>query len=246
MHSLDIRQLELCKLKRINISTDAYILDFGCGDGHRVYQLLENTYKNSFGFDKRNYMQGEMFKIFRNDQNMFNFKYADDGCLPFPDNYFDLIISDYVFEHVLEQDQAFREIHRILKKGGVSVHVMPGKWQMIEPHIWVPLGGLIKSYTYYYFWAWLGIRKPRHKGLAVGEVAKKNLKYAKTALNYLSCREYEKMLSKIPFDYSWEELAYMKASYKPKIRKFAEIIARFPSIIRFIRAFHTRVLFLQK
>ena len=65
MHSLDIRQIEICKIKRINISTDAYILDFGCGDGHRVCQLLENGYRNSFGFDKGDCDKGNV--MYAND-----------------------------------------------------------------------------------------------------------------------------------------------------------------------------------
>ena len=247
MHSPDIRQIEICKIKRINIiSTDAYILDFGCGDGHRVYQLLENGYKNSFGFDKGNCAEAKDPLILKNEQDSTYFKFSDDGNIPYPDNYFDLIISDYVIEHVLEQEKTFSEIYRVLKKGGVSIHIMPAKWQMIEPHIYVPLGGLIKSYTYYYFWALLGIRTRFQKGLSAREVAKKNFKYAKTCLKYLSCREYQKMLPKISFNHSWEELAYMQASYKPKIQKLAAISAKFPPIISFIRAFHTRVLFLQK
>jgi ubiquinone/menaquinone biosynthesis C-methylase UbiE len=60
-----------------------------------------------------------------------------------PDGTFDFVFFDQVFEHVLDQPTAFGEIVRILKLGGVSVHVIPAKWQLIEPHIKVvPLGRL--------------------------------------------------------------------------------------------------------
>ena len=110
-----------------------------------------------------------------------------------------IVISDQVFEHVLDHENAFREIHRVLKQGGVSIHVIPAKWQIIEQHIYVPFGGLIKASCYYYFWALMGIRTKWQKGLSAQETAKRNTKYAKESLNYLSCRQYEQMMSKIHF-----------------------------------------------
>lgn len=246
MQSIDIRQIEICKQKGIPITEDSYILDFGCGDGRRVYELLDSGYKNSFGFNKGNYMdRGTPIKL-RQEQDRQFFRFTDNDTIPFPDRHFDLIISDQVFEHVLHQEEAFREIYRVLKEGGVSVHVIPAKWQIIEPHIFVPFGGLIKAFFYYYFWAMLGIRNNWQKGLSVKETAKRNTLYAKENLNYLSCREYQTMMSEIHFKYSWEELAYMKASYKPNIQKLAAISEKVPLVCSLIRLFHQRVLYLQK
>ena len=137
MLSIDVRQIKICKEKGININEDSYILDFGCGDGHRVYQLLDSGFKNPFGFNKGNYMGEENPVNVKHAQDIQYFRFSDDDTIPFPDMYFDLIISDQVFEHVFEQEKAFREIHRVLKNGGVSVHVIPAKWQIIEQHILV-------------------------------------------------------------------------------------------------------------
>lgn len=246
MYRPDIRQIEVCKIKGIDIAKDAYILDFGCGQGQRVYQLIASGYKNSFGFNKSNYMDKENPVDLKRKEDINHFRFSDDGSVPYPDDYFDLVISDQVFEHVLEQGKAFREIHRVLKKGGVSVHVFPAKWQIIEPHIHVPLGGLIKSYHYYYFWAKMGIRTKYQEGLSARAVATKNINYARTCLNYLSCRQYGKMMAEIPFSYGWEELAYMQASYKPNVRRLAALSEKCPLILSLIRSFNTRVLFLQK
>src|SRR6478609_3547141 len=153
----DIRQIAVCEAKGISIGPDSYILDFGCGDGHRVYQLLDNGYRNAFGFNKSNYMETENPVQLKCKEDMEHFRFSTDGKVPFPDEYFDLVISDQVLEHVSEQEKAFREIYRVLKAGGVSVHVFPAKWQVVEPHMHVPFGGLIKLYSYYYFWALLGI-----------------------------------------------------------------------------------------
>jgi len=246
MHSIDIRQIKICKEKGISINEDSYILDFGCGDGHRVYQLLDFGFINSFGFNKGNYMGRANPVNLRQSQDIQLFRFSDDDTIPFPDMYFDLIISDQVFEHVSEQEKAFREIRRVLKTGGVGIHVIPAKWQIIEQHICVPFGGLVKSYYYYYFWALLGIRNKWQTGLSAKDAAGRNIKYARECLNYLSCREYQRMMSEIPFRYSWEDLAYMKTSYKPKIQTVATVSEKFPLILTFMRLFVQRVLFHQR
>jgi SAM-dependent methyltransferase len=46
----------------------------------------------------------------------------------FPDNYFDLIISEEVLEHVPYPGLAFQEIRRILKPGGKHIFTIPIDW----------------------------------------------------------------------------------------------------------------------
>ncbi len=77
-------------------------------------------------------------------------------------------------EHVMEPESAFREIHRVLKPGGVSLHNFPSKWRPIEPHMFIPFGGAIQSYGYMLFWALLGVRNHFQKGLPVREAARRN------------------------------------------------------------------------
>jgi SAM-dependent methyltransferase len=248
MRTADIRQIKICQAKGISITSDSFILDFGCGDGHRVYQLHDAGYKNAYGFNKGDYLQIENPVQLRQDGDSVWFRFSTDGCIPFPDNTFDLIISDQVFEHVLEQHQALREIHRVLKPQGVSIHVMPAKWQLIEPHIHVPLGGFkpFKHYAWYYLWASLGVRNSYQRRRRASAVARENLTYAKECLNYLSCRQYSKLFGSIPFQYSWEELAYMQASYKPHVQRVAAVAKHIPILTSFIRTFMERVLFLRR
>ncbi len=52
------------------------------------------------------------------------------------------VYSTSVFEQVPEQELAFREIYRVLKPGGLSLHNFPSKWRPIESHMRVPLGGI--------------------------------------------------------------------------------------------------------
>jgi SAM-dependent methyltransferase len=165
-----------------------------------------------------------------------------------PNATFDCVFSDQVFEHVLDQPTAFREIVRILKPGGVSVHVIPAKWQLIEPHIKVPLGGLrpFKRLSWYLLWAALGIRNQYQHGLTACEVAQRNYEYAHTGLNYWSCRQYQRLFSTLPIGWSWEEVAYMQASYKPRILQLARVVQRVSLLTSLIRTCWTRVLMFRK
>ena len=51
--------------------------------------------------------------------------YADVQSMPYADNFFDCVLSSDVFEHVRLDDQAFREVFRVLRPGGVFVLQAP-------------------------------------------------------------------------------------------------------------------------
>jgi SAM-dependent methyltransferase len=240
--SWDIRQIALCEAKGIPVHKDARILDYGCGAGHRVYELLDAGYEHAAGYDVLDYLN------LRDPADRSRFHIAPDGRMPFDDASFDFIFSDQVFEHVLDQPAAWHEIVRVLKPGGVSVHVIPAKWQVIEPHIKVPFGGLrlLKQYPYYMLWAILGIRNEFQQGLSAREVAARNYHYAHTGLNYWSSRQYRRLFNTLPITWSWEEITYMEASYKPRIRQLARLAQRMPVVTTLIRTLWHRILFLVK
>lgn len=55
-------------------------------------------------------------------------------ALPFPSNQFDLVLSNEVLEHVLDDRQAAREIVRVLKPGGRLVLFCPNRGYPFETH----------------------------------------------------------------------------------------------------------------
>mgnify|MGYP006109174313 CR=1 FL=1 len=58
---------------------------------------------------------------------------ADVADMPFEDNYFDLVFSSNVLEHVERLDEAFLEMRRVLTPGGIMIHSMPtGTWKVIQ------------------------------------------------------------------------------------------------------------------
>ena len=78
----------------------------------------------------------------------FAFRRVTDTCLPFPDESFDVVISNHVIEHVgkmPEQRQHLFELKRVLRRSGVIYLAVPNRWMLVEPHYrlaflsWLPV-----------------------------------------------------------------------------------------------------------
>ncbi len=52
---------------------------------------------------------------------------ADAGGIPYPDQVFDVVFADNVVEHLADPLGVFREVHRVLKPGGVFLFKTPNK-----------------------------------------------------------------------------------------------------------------------
>jgi tRNA (uracil-5-)-methyltransferase TRM9 len=97
------------------------ILDYGCGNG-RLLEILNDKKVDYTGAD----ISGELIKLAKQKYAGKNAKFnkiTSSGSLPFPDNYFNVIISIAVFHHFPENyaKKMAKELHRILKPGGKIV-----------------------------------------------------------------------------------------------------------------------------
>jgi len=119
----------------LKVPSKVQVLDFGCGGGEMVESFLALGYE-AYGCDiisrwlKNSSVPSEKFKTIS----------LEPYRLPYGDNNFDVVFSSSVLEHAKNKMQCFQEIRRVLKVGGHSMHVFPGKWHLpYEPHIYVPL-----------------------------------------------------------------------------------------------------------
>lgn len=52
---------------------------------------------------------------------------SDSGSIPYPDESFDLVFSDNVFEHLEDPAAVLREVHRVLRQGGYLLFKTPNR-----------------------------------------------------------------------------------------------------------------------
>lgn len=101
------------------------IMDFGCGGGSSTFALaLEGG--NVTGIDVA---APSIYNAKRNKEKYYN-QYSvdfmhlkDTTSLPFPEQCFDMVICNAVFEHILpkERESVFKELYRIVKLGGLII-----------------------------------------------------------------------------------------------------------------------------
>lgn len=200
--------VNLCNLDQIS---HLKVLDFGCGKGNLVNALFEEGY-DTYGCDIEEYWMTNSTV----DATKFKLIPLAPYTLPYPDNYFDVVISITVMEHAQNKEEIFKEIHRVLKPGGYSMHLFPSKWYLpSEPHIYVPLVNCFWPKVpkwYLSFWALLGIRNEFQTDLPWQEVAKRNYNYCQTGLCYQPNGKYRQISEEIFGNYSSPMDFYLKYS----------------------------------
>jgi SAM-dependent methyltransferase len=157
------------------------ILDLGCGKGGLVMSLLAEGH-DAYGCD----IADSAASDFRPSPDADRLRAIETHPyrLPFIDGQFDCVISTQVLEHVMDLESTFREIHRVLKPGGISLHTFPGRHVPVEPHVFVPFATVIRNHIWLYLWAALGVRNRFQAGKTAAEVARLNYAYLHAHTNY--------------------------------------------------------------
>jgi SAM-dependent methyltransferase len=105
------------------------LLDCGCGPGTITLGLAQAVAPaQATGIDIEPSMieQAKAFAAERQVDNV-EFQVADICNLPFSDNSFDVVLTSAVLEHLGDPERALKELHRVVKKGGL-VGVVNTDW----------------------------------------------------------------------------------------------------------------------
>jgi SAM-dependent methyltransferase len=112
------------------------ILDFGCGAGE-VIAAGRSMGIEIFGAEV--FYEGGDTRAEIEKKGLMDFVgVIEHGIIPFPDDFFDCVISNQVFEHIQNIDEMLREIHRVLKPGGKFFAHFPSRECFREGHCGVP------------------------------------------------------------------------------------------------------------
>lgn len=183
------------------LPTGAALLDFGCGDGSEVVEWRSRGFQ-AMGCDVAQYSDSaECESLYR--QGVLRLISLDPYRIPFDDHIFDAVVSNQVFEHVKDYSAAIKETRRVLKPGGVALHLFPPRWKPIEAHVNVPFAGVWRNSSWLRLWARLGVRNEFQRGMDAVRVAKLNFDYLRDHTNYLSTaelrREFERYFTIVRF-----------------------------------------------
>jgi len=103
-----------------HLTKDSIILDVGAGDGTGFQHDFRGRVKKIVGLDVIDEVAENPF--------LDEWVKSDICDTPFDDCCFDVIYSTYVFEHIQNSQAMVKEIHRILKPGGVVIVRTPNLW----------------------------------------------------------------------------------------------------------------------
>jgi len=112
----------------VEYSAKSRILDVGSGSGY-----IANELASSFEF-----VASIDVTDMRREHTGYEFKLFNGGVFPYPDESFDVVVSNHVIEHVVDQQLHMDEIYRVLRPGGLCYLATPNKLWLTDPHYRLP------------------------------------------------------------------------------------------------------------
>ena len=98
------------------------ILDIGAGFGRLTNEYIDRFDDVVlFDYAKNLLIQAEQEWVLKQNKSYVRCVQGDARRLPFSDQAFDVIVSVRMLHHILEVEQVFAEIHRVLRPGGCAV-----------------------------------------------------------------------------------------------------------------------------
>lgn len=219
------------------------ILDAGCGNCllmeclQKYLPALSEKEIEIFGYDVidhgvqyEGYFSASMARLVKNIENidwktrLKSINSADSW--PFQNEFFDIVISNQVLEHVWDHNQFLSENHRVLKTNGCAIHLFPVKDCITDWHLFLPFVHWIKNWDFLHRYIkfcsrlGLGIFKGREEPLDKFSI--RHADYIWYFTNYIKAREFSRLARKHRMRFSF------KYTQKFYYRKLQELLGMKP------------------
>jgi SAM-dependent methyltransferase len=107
------------RVLRLHVRAGVAVIDIGCGE-QPLRRVVENLGGNYTGVDIDQNLSGTVDVI------------ADIGCVPLPDDSFDVVLCTEVLEHIPNTSAAFVELRRLCRPGGAIILTTPFMYPLHE------------------------------------------------------------------------------------------------------------------
>ena len=247
-----VSNMKLSKIIAKDKKSEIKFLEIGCGAAEVTADLLDSGY-DSFGIDvefKPSKKLDLMISLNRvkkiGSDNLLRTSVAilkDEYIFPHKDNTFDISFSESTVEHVENLKEFASENSRVLKKGGVTIHYFPSKFSIIEPHIGIPLGGIIHSKFYYLIMINLGLSFKRYRS-KFGHI--ECYDFIEKGTFYRSRKEYIKTFGNYGFRHLSDDAHGVILAKVARGSKLAKIISRSKILKYLFKYFRSNVYIFEK
>ncbi len=212
---------------------DLRVLDFGCGTGAHL-RLLRGAGIDARGTDVfyggADWSDPRLAEL--RDRDLVR-AMPDPTTIPFPDDSFDLVVSDQVLEHVEDLDAIVRELDRVLRPGGRMYHHFPTLETVREVHIGIPFAHRLPPGRVRHAWVralrTLGMGKFKKPGEDAAAWTTRVLGWIDDYCHYRHTREIERMAGdRYEIRHAEVEFCRFRAQDRPLLRRVLDVRALAP------------------
>ncbi|MFF4348676.1 methyltransferase domain-containing protein [Streptomyces sp. NPDC001530] len=133
---------------------------------------------------------------------------------PYPDGFFDIVVSNQVLEHVVRLPPFMAQLSRVLAPGGCSMHVFPLRNALCDGHVLMPLIHRVRGYeqraAMARMWRRLGVGNNRTGDMA--ETAERISTYLHLGTTYRYFQEFvdEAKRAELKLSYRYTQELYQQ------------------------------------
>ena len=132
----------LIKMFKKQIKKSNYILDYGCGDGSLIKQILKytNNYHKVYGFEYDTKTITNLRKKFFNEKNLYFFSNKN-----FPNKKFDIIFCTEVIEHLYDKElnNLLQTLNKFKSENGTIIFTTPNQENLEKSLIYNPINNTV-------------------------------------------------------------------------------------------------------